>query len=452
MSQSSKADYLTLKNTLLKMWIPVVGARTAAEFWAKNCEKLLGDMLKVDNVPCVMKDWIEKLYDECLKLFVFEADNYFDNHPPFEISEILLTGSFSEGLLLYSRCPPDMDFMCVLKDISFSKEDQKDGSFLAREDTPFVSAFVSNKETQNLWCEFFDNADKQHKLCPRKLKEKLLENYKSTDSRYFTILGKEQAQQLTEGAAVTINKSKPGMTFYNCLVRLAIFLGQANDEPTFYAGKRYSWVLDCFGEIVFTSDIVLAIFCEGWPTCAREWITRDRCWPDYQSVEKITQSGFHIVPKSSPEDGDFRLSFSCAEITLMKTLSPLQHEVMRAFKAVVTEYRQNIWSLDFKEALSSYYLKTVAFWYFEKIPQELWSQEAVVHHLVALLEKLAGAFRIQNLPMYFMPKVNLLKNVDEPEFALDLSEEITRLSRNLSAMTEAINNNTALKEVIPGDF
>ena len=125
---------------------------------------------------------------------------------------------------------------------------------------------------------------------------------------------------------------------------------------------------------------------------------------------------------------------------------------MRAFKAVITEYRQNIWSPDFKEVLSSYYLKTVAFWYFEKIPQELWSQEAVVHHLVALLEKLAGAFRIQNLPMYFMPKVNLLKNVDEPEFALDLSEEITRLSRNLSAMTEAINSNTALKEVIPGDF
>lgn len=54
--------------------------------------------------------------------------------------------------------------------------------------------------------------------------------------------------------------------------------------------------------------------------------------------------------------------------------------------------------------------------------------------------------------MYFMPKVNLLKNVDEPEFALDLSEKITQLSRNLSAITEAIKNNTFLKEVSASEF
>lgn len=181
------------------------------------------------------------------------------------------------------------------------------------------------------------------------------------------------------------------MTSYDCFVRLAIFLSEANDKPTLYATKRYSWIIDCFGQIELTSDIVVAIFCEGWPTCAREWITRDRCWPDKHSVEKITQVGFHIVPKSSPDDGDFRLSFSYAEITLMKTLSPLQHKVMRAFKAIITEYRQNIWSVDFMEALSSYYLKTIAFWYFEKTSQELWSQDTVVHHLVALLEELAEA-------------------------------------------------------------
>lgn len=149
------------------MWIPVVGARAAAEFYTKNCEKLLGHILKTDKIPPVLKDWIEKSYQECFKL---DAENYFDNLPLFELGETMLTGNFSEGLLLYSRCPPDMDFMCVLKNISFSKDDQKDGNLLVREDTPFVSEFVSNKETQNLWFEFFGDADKQagqHRLCSR---------------------------------------------------------------------------------------------------------------------------------------------------------------------------------------------------------------------------------------------------------------------------------------------
>ena len=257
MSQGSRTDYLTLKNTLLEMWVPVVGARTAAEFWTKNCEKFLGHLFKTNNIPCFMKDWIEKSYQECLKLFVFEPESYFDSRPPFELGETMLTGSFSEGLLLYSRRPPDMDFMCVLKNLSFSKEDQDNGSLLVREDTPFVNAFVLNKETQNLWHEFLDHVDKregQHRLCSRKLKEKLQENYQNTLSYYFTILGTEQSEQLTEGPALTINKSKAPMTFKDCFLSLAKFLNQVNDPTTFDRGKRYSWIIDCFHEIVFSSE------------------------------------------------------------------------------------------------------------------------------------------------------------------------------------------------------
>ena len=82
------------------------------------------------------------------------------------------------------------------------------------------------------------------------------------------------------------------------------------------------------------SDIVLSIYCEGWPVCAREWITRKRVWPDLNFVENIVQAGYHIVPNSFP-DGDFRLSFSRAETMLMQTLLSLQHKVMRGFKAVI---------------------------------------------------------------------------------------------------------------------
>jgi hypothetical protein len=101
-------------------------------------------------------------------------------------------------------------------------------------------------------------------------------------------------------------------------------------------------------------------------------------------VEKIIHAGFHIVPKSS-HNGDFRLSFSRAETILVKTLEPLQHKVMRAFKAVI-KYHQRIWSPSIEGIISSYHLKTIAFWYFEKTSQESWTEETLVHHLVTLLE------------------------------------------------------------------
>ena len=154
-------------------------------------------------------------------------------------------------------------------------------------------------------------------------------------------------------------------------------------------------------------------------------------------MEKITQSGFHLVPKSSAA-GDFRLSFSCAETRLIRTLSPLQHKVIRAFKAVV-KYHQNIWNPPVKEIISSYYLKTIAFWHFEKTSKEFWTKETLVHHIVTLLHELAEALRVQNLPMYFMPKVNLLQEVDDPAVMLNLIENFSQLSLNFSAMSEAIN-------------
>ena len=116
------------------------------------------------------------------------------------------------------------------------------------------------------------------------------------------------------------------------------------------------------------ADIVLAISCDGWPSCAKEWITRDRIWPQTHLIQKIINDGFHIVPKSSTE-GDFRLSFSYAETTLIESLSKLQHKVLRSFKAVV-KFHQSSWSPNIKEIITTYHLKTIAFWYFGILRKE----------------------------------------------------------------------------------
>lgn len=307
-----------------------------------------------------------------------------------------------------------MDFLCVLKNLTFTQDDQKRGILSCREDTPYANAFITNKETAKLWNEFFHDAE--NRLSSMKLKKRLQEK---SDGIIFKQFGKEQLEKVTESAAVTVSKTKSDDIDDIFRLENCFFLGQIMKNP-------------------LSSDIVLSIFCEGWPLCAREWIKRERFWPDTNSVENIAQGGFHIVPKSSP-DGEFRLSFSCAETKLMKTLLPLQHKVMRAFKAVV-KFDQDSWNPNLEGILSSYHLKTVAFWYFEKKSQESWSEEVAVHHLVTLLDELADALRTRHLPMYFMPKVNLLQHFEDP-VTLDLSEKISKLSHNFAAMSVAVKNN-----------
>ena len=432
--------------------------RTAADLWTTNFEKFAANLLNVNSIPCVMRDWI--IMQTKLTLFCHEPhfESYFDTQPPFQLDEAILTGSFSEGLFLYSTEPPDMDFMCVLKNVLFSQEDQDDGSLLLREDTPFVYAFVTKKETQNLWREFFDDRDKQaekHRLSSRKLKQKLHDNHQKRDNKMSTMFGVEQCEEVTEGAAITISKSEPTISYCDCLVDfIKTFLRQPINEP-FDAEKEYGQSMAnmpdlLYNRIVLSSDVVLAISCEGWPSCAKEWITRERVWPDKHSVERIAQKGFHIVPKSS-SDGDFRLSFSCAETMLIQTLSSMQHKVIRAFKAVI-KFHQNSWSPNPNKILSSYHLKTIAFWHFEKTCQESWTEESIVHHLVTLLEELANALRVQYLPMYFMPKVNLLREVNDPEVTLELVEKILELTHNFFAMSEAVSKITSLDVFFRTDY
>ena len=468
---SASADYSTLKENLLQMWLPVAGARNINDVILKNCVKYMGDM--VENF---MGEEVEN-YSELLKFkVVFTAlankmmpkesncrnDHFernvgccFDTNKPFQLDETILTGSYSEGLFLFFRDPPDMDLMCVLKNIIFTQKDQENGSLSFREDTPFVNAFIKNKETRKLWTDFLEDEHKNrenNQLSSRKLKEKLQENYeKSEDDDLLTALCKEnwQLEEVAEGAAVTIRKTISGSFLVDVLedVLKKIANSLPNDNPLSQDNIRS--LINLF-DLVFTltsvsSDIVLCIFCEGWPSCAQEWSTRERLWPDIKLVENITQGGFHVVPKSSP-DGNFRLSFSRAETMLIEALTPLQHRVMRAFKTVV-KYHQDSWSPSVKSILSSYHIKTIAFWHFEKTSQESWSEETMVHHLVTLLEGLAEALRRQHLPMYFMPKVNLLQDVDH-ELSLHLMEKIWKLSYNFSALSEALEKHSALCKML----
>ena len=51
---------------------------------------------------------------------------------------------------------------------------------------------------------------------------------------------------------------------------------------------------------------------------------------------------------------------------------------------------------------------------------------------------MAEALRKQELPMYFMPKVSLLKNIGNYEEVIDMVDKIFHLSRNLSGVVDVV--------------
>ena len=408
-----------LQNTILQVRTPAVGARSSHELQRRNIEKFRSSFRLnfLDYIPHLRQNVPRRV---------------FDDQPPFVIREEILSGSWSEGLYFHGRSNtsiPDLDFMFVLEHISFSEEVQQSGNLTFKEDTPFVYAYITDENILKMWKDFLVDQDHgpRKRLSSKKLKERLHENYRKLQ---LSQVGHAESKDVEEGAAMFID-SDDNIN--------SILLGiSTNTEMDKFISVSQCFFKECYREAYTGCDIVLAISCDGWPTCAREWITRDRNWPQDDLVQKVTRDGFHIVPKSSKE-GDFRLSFSYAETTLIENLTELQHKVLRSFKAVV-KYHQNTWSPNIKEILTTYHLKTIAFWYFEKTKQDSFTEETVATHLVLLLQELAECLRNRELPMYFMPKVNLFKDVENPEEAIDIAENIKSLSQDFPLVIKGLEN------------
>ena len=75
--------------------------------------------------------------------------------------------------------------------------------------------------------------------------------------------------------------------------------------------------------------------------------------------------------------------------------------------------------------------------------QGSFAEETVGTHLILLLKELAEALRSRELPMYFMPKVNLFKNIENPEEAVDIADKIEELSSNFDPIIRGLENITS---------
>ena len=411
-----------LRKALLRVRRPAVGVRNVSDMFRINFLEQLPSVASVFFSPMYDTAVLEKYISVCDEDIQARSSKnltkYFNTYPPFQFSEALLSGSWCEGLTMHHiQFTSDMDFMCILKNISFSEEDQACGNLAVKEDTPFVNACITDPELLKMWEDFLEDPAEdtiRRQLSSRKLKAMLFENYEKRGG--FLDGDSEKCSPVGDGPALKLEKELPKFDPHDLLKSI--------------------WLTITY-KVIASSDITLGISCGGWPRCALEWLSRDRRWPDTNLVQKICQEGFHIVPKNSPEGG-FRLSFSNAEVTLIENLTPLQHKVIRAFKAVI-KYHQSHWSPNIKDIICTYHLKTIAFWHVEKTTQDSWTEDNVVSHLVLLIEEFAQALRKGNLPMYFLPKYNLLENVENAEEIKKISDKVAELSRDIPAITKAVD-------------
>lgn len=386
MAQADLSVVAQLRKTILNIGL-----------FPRGCRRFCDSLEKLDNLftSSYAKQGKEifKLVAEHLDQHVFNsASNYFDNEAPFQLDEAFCSGSFSEGTMrmnLNKKLFSDTDFMFVLKNIKVTEEDQKKGKLTVKEDTPFVTLYLTDDALIKTWADFLETStqpgyENNVILSSMKLKEKLRQRYLSYGPM-FTPLAEDDVDIIDEGPSVAVASSLPG-------------IGKVPGLPEWIVPADYF-------------DFVLAIKCEGWPLCAQEWPNRSRCWPTQDIVHKIIKDGFHIVCKSSVK-GTFRLSFSNAERILVGNLTDLQHKVYRAFKAFVHHYKHQ-WSPNIKNIFCSYHLKTIVLWYCEKSGPRGWSENTVVIHLLSLIDDLIMALRERTLPMYFMPKYNLLEHMED---------------------------------------
>ena len=344
------------------------------------------------------------------------ANNYFDHEAPFQLEDIIMSGSFSEGMLTMdfkNETMSDIDFMLILKNIEVTEDDQKKGNLVVKENSPFVKLYLTDKDLISTWADYLETSpcagvEEGPKLSSMKLKERFRKNYVSYGP-LLTPLNKEVVAKVDEGPSVEVCSRLPG-----------------NESTRIKSGVMHF--------PVGYMDFVLAIKCDGWPLCAQEWLCRPRRWPNQEIIKTIIDGGFYIVCKSSSEDGDFRLSYSYAEMVLIANLSELQHKTYRALKSFIKHYKNEL-SLDDEKVICSYHLKTIMLWYCEKSEPEDWTNDSVVRHLLSLVDDLIFALKEKKLPMYFMPKYNLMKQETD---STQIVQQMTELRFNLKLITEAI--------------
>src|SRR5688572_12739124 len=141
------------------------------------------------------------------------------------------------------------------------------------------------------------------------------------------------------------------------------------------------------------------------------------------------QHGCHVVyvqhRACRNDEGQWRLSFSVAEVILLQSWTQIQQIVYHLLRFIA---KREIIQKDCPkedEVLCMYHLKTLMLWTCEKMSPEWWNSAPVIEICCKLLQKLSECLKSRYFPNYFIPEANLfhepqsLTLLDKTERRLD---------------------------------
>ena len=169
---------------------------------------------------------------------------------------------------------------------------------------------------------------------------------------------------------------------------------------------------------IMDRDFVFALKCKSWPLQTKEWLTRHRqsnC-PSEKQIKSIESSGCFVVLVASHrntmlQDYEWRLSFSAAELNLIKNLPENVKLGYAVVKAIIKYDLKRLQLTGF----ASYHLKTCLLWFAEKFGLEKIQKWAVEKIMQTLLQSFIKFYSESCLPNYFVPGNNMIDHRDQIE-------------------------------------
>ena len=181
-------------------------------------------------------------------------------------------------------------------------------------------------------------------------------------------------------------------------------------------------------------DFVYSMQILGWPPAAQSWISRDRnyAWPSNAIVSEVQRNGCDLVRVShrdyKHDKLQFRYSFSRAEITLIRSWTPIQQIIYHLIRYVVKLTIIREWKDDDK-VVCTYHIKTLMLWACERKPPVWWKSNCLIALCSKLLDTLTKWVGKKHCPHYFIPEWNLFDPTMKESRRVDTIETLRNVAK-----------------------
>ena len=376
----------------------------------------VSDELKMDTLKSMkelyeMERAVKEKFDTAFaewKMFIIRINDATDKTDVIDATHYLMgslaDGSFSARLFSEENHVFEADFLVEVADLPehlIEKVKDKPGFYMVKNDGRILDYLVGA-------AKFF--------ATNTRTMGDMLKTFLDMGMSHGFIVGMSIKQLVEKVAGLT--DSKRGVTNIMAAMcgvhpeRLTLKMETVFNGPS--ASQNIDIFMDGCHHLSLSFDVVICARLSYWPPEAQLWETRDRKWPPKEIVaEVIRERQVHLVAKPSldtnlEQSNDWRLTFLAEKRIIQEYTEEMRFTYFlfkvlfyRYFKADVVEGK----------SLPSYLAKTTMHWMCEQVDPGSWTDENIRDNLQELLHRLCDFLDQGHLPNYFVPEINLLKNI-----------------------------------------